>query len=421
MPACPLAPAPPPPQLFHLPQPAGMEPDPQEQADPPLFTQHLEDRRVKGAGFVDHVLVFDRGRAAILADLRQAVLELVAAVGIESAAKRVLKRVFVGPLPDRKAGRCRLVLFVPGDQPHAFVIAGRQEGRGHQHEGNAADDEGHPPLHVAQQQQRENADTDEPGACFGSDGDQQAGKDERAAEQLDPPVGREDPPVVHEPPDDRDQSDRDRRERRTFVDVRIVVHEEIQAAIAPAAKRGLETGGNDDRSGCQRDDQQREFQPQSRDQREGQEDGEHHRAPDPFPLVGRILGEVGPLQREEAPSQEGDQNALPQGEADLRFRIDQCPSCEGEHEGDEGNRQHRRKRPADLLRGQDVDIEIGEHPDEGAPEAEREQRHHEKEQRRVKHCAPFRLRAAHGGPRAGSVSPPPAPRPADPRGRGRRA
>ena len=274
-----------------------------------------------------------------------------------------------------------------GNGRHPLPIAGGQEGQRDEAERRGPRDIGDPVLHRAQQQHAQHRDTEQAGARLGPDRDQQAGENETDAEQLHAPIGRKDAPVFHQPGDQRRHPDRHRGERGAFVDVRIVVDEKVEAFIAAPAQRGLHAGADHNRAHCQHDGQDHRFDPGPRGQSEGQEDREDQRLPDPGPLLCREDREIGGLRRREAIEQQEQHDALPIMEARFALGIGQQPACKGGAKRDEGDRQRGRQRPADLLRGQNVDIDIGEHPQERARDSQSEERHHEGEQREVDHGA----------------------------------
>ena len=89
---------------FQLDQPQTMQQQPDEQAGPALFAEHFEIGRMIGAPLVGSCANINGRDTSGIFDRPALDHDLVAAKGIEAAAKRVIAGIGQRPFPDSNAG-----------------------------------------------------------------------------------------------------------------------------------------------------------------------------------------------------------------------------------------------------------------------------------------------------------------------------
>ncbi len=108
-------------------------------------------------------------------------------------------------------------------------------------------------------------------ACVPTGSSMQA-KQSAKQEERDAPVGRKDRAVAPVPEDQRDDRDADGRHDRPFVQAVIFVEQQLELAVAAAARRGLDPARDRDRRRRQQHDQDQRFDPEFGAQGQRQED-----------------------------------------------------------------------------------------------------------------------------------------------------
>ena len=223
------------------------------------------------------------------------------------------------------------------------------------------------------------------GAGLRADRDQQCGKGQGQREQRDELAGLEQGAEPREPPDQRDHRNRDGRQGGPFIDAGVIRHEQPQRAIAATAAQRLDPAGDHDCPHRQHDGQCRGLDPQTGAQGQRQEDRKDQRLPHPGPLFDRRFGVVRSQRGQPAIDQQGHDQALTQGKAAVALVVQQGPAGKGQHEGDQRDRQRGQQPPGNPLGGEDVDVEIGQHPQERLAQAQAQQHEDKAGERQIKH------------------------------------
>lgn len=362
-----------------------MQQQPHGKARPALFAQHLEIGGVIGARLLRHLGRFDARHPAHIHRRAGGIGEAVAEKGIEPAAKRLAADIIEGPAPHRHAGRGGFVRLMAADRRHAFRIIGREEGDRHDQRRHPRPGIEEAVAQIAQRQHAEHGDADQPSAGMRAHRHQQRGEDQRGGEQRHRPAGPEDRAMARDPPDQRHHRNGHGGQGAALIEAGIFLHQGRQLAIAAARQHRLDPGRHHDGADRQHDEQRRRLQPEPGAEGERQEDRKDQRLPHPGPFRDRRFREIGHQRGRPAIEQQRQHQAHPGREAAALLAVEQQPAAETGGEGEQRQRQGRRQRPADLLRGDDIDIEIGQHPDEGPLEAERDQPPEKQEQRKIKH------------------------------------
>ena len=236
----------------------------------------------------------------------------------------------------------------------------------------------------------QHCDADQARARLRADRHQQGGENQRGGKQHRRFTLRENCAVARHPDNQRDHRDGNGGQGGAFVEARIVLHQRHQRAVSPARKHRLDPGRDDDR-GCRKHHHQScRFQPQLRSQRQRQERGEEQAFPDPVPLFRRGFREIRRQCRKAAPQQQGDDQPLAQGEMAALLVIEQDVSGKRRDKA-----QHRKRDAGDdaithLLRRDDIDIDIKQHPQERAAKTHRHHRCNKGQQDKITHraCSP---------------------------------
>ena len=180
-----------------------------------------------------------------------------------------------------------------------------------------------------------------------------------------------------------------------FVKPGVVVHQQLQFAIATTRGQCLDRAPDHDHADRQHHRQRHTLEPQPGAQRQWQERGEQQRLPHPRPLIERVVGKIGGLRGQPAIDQQHHQQRLPQRQPKPALIVGDGPGEERTDERDQRDGQVLEHAPAHLLRRNDVDIGISKHEHERPAEARTDECEHEGKKKQVQHRRLAGFRAAH--------------------------
>ena len=259
------------------------------------------------------------------------------------------------------------------DRVHPFGVAVRQERNCHHNQQANGRDIQKPALDAAQRHYAQQSDAHKPGPGLSSDGNQQAGKDQCSGKQRDQLSFGKNRAIFCQPDDQRDDRNGYCRQGAALIKAEVVVHKKFEHAIAAATDCGLDPAADDDGPGRQNHDQRGRFDSQPRAQGKRQKNGKNQSLPHPIPFQGGFDREIGTDRGYAAIDQQDQQQDLTKAKVRALLAIDKQPANKRCEKYDQRYRQGGEQRPGNLLRRQNVDIEIGQNPQERPPDAKREE------------------------------------------------